>query len=73
MGGIARIPQTSYTFYRLFQRNADRGLYQAPYFLKRTNLGAAALRLFLGETIDPASATRTTSAALSCTWTARTC
>src|SRR6266498_828210 len=31
-----------------FVRDGDRGRYETPYFLKRTNLAAAALRLFLG-------------------------
>lgn len=50
MEGIEQIPQTSYTFYRLFLRNGDRDNYQTPYFLKRARLAAAALRLFLGQT-----------------------
>ncbi|GHO97111.1 hypothetical protein KSF_071590 [Reticulibacter mediterranei] len=50
MEGIEQIPQTSYTFYRLFLRNGDRDNYQAPYFLKRARLAAAAVRLFLGQT-----------------------
>jgi hypothetical protein len=49
---IEQIPQTPYTLYRQFVRNGDRGLYEAPYFLKRLNLAAAALRLFFGESID---------------------
>jgi hypothetical protein len=48
MGVIAQVPATSYTLYRLFARNGDRKGYETPYFLKRTNLAAAALRLFLG-------------------------
>jgi hypothetical protein len=50
MEGIEQIPQTSYTFYRLFLRNGDRDNYQTPYFLKRARLAAATLRLFLGQT-----------------------
>jgi hypothetical protein len=50
MEGLEQIPQTSYTFYRLFLRNGDRDNYQTPYFLKRARLAAAALRLFLGQT-----------------------
>jgi hypothetical protein len=49
MAEIARIPQTSYTHYRYFVRNGDRKHYEGPYFAKRTCLGAAALRLFLGQ------------------------
>jgi hypothetical protein len=48
MGAIGQIPATSYTRYRQFARSGDRGGYETPYFLKRTNLAAAALRLFLG-------------------------
>jgi hypothetical protein len=48
MAAIEQIPQTSYTLYRLFAHNGDRRGYETPYFLKRTNLAAAALRLFLG-------------------------
>jgi Heparinase II/III-like protein len=51
MAAIAQIPQTSYSLYRLFARHGDRGRYETPYFLKRSNLAAAALRLFLdGQT-----------------------
>lgn len=49
MAGILSIPQTPYTYRRFFARNGDRGWYEGPYFLKRASLGAAALRLFLGE------------------------
>ncbi len=48
MATIGQMPQTPYTLYRLFVRDGDRGRYETPYFLKRTNLAAAALRLFLG-------------------------
>jgi hypothetical protein len=48
MAAIEQLPQTPYSLYRLFVRNGDRGGYEAPYFLKRTSLAAAALRLFLG-------------------------
>jgi hypothetical protein len=48
MAAIEQIPQTPYSRYRLFVRDGDRGRFEAPYFLKRTNLAAAALRLFLG-------------------------
>ncbi len=50
MDNIEQIPQTTYTSYRLFLRNGDRETFQTPYFLKRARLGAAALRLFLGQT-----------------------
>jgi hypothetical protein len=50
MDNIEQIPQTPYTFYRLFIRTGDREPYQTPYFLKRARLAAAALRLFLGQT-----------------------
>jgi hypothetical protein len=43
------IPPTSYTAYRRFRRDGDRSQYQAPYFRKRRNASAVALRLFLGE------------------------
>ncbi len=48
---IERIPQTDYTAYRMFRRVGERDSYQAPYFLKRARLSAAALRLFLGEAV----------------------
>jgi hypothetical protein len=48
MDAITQVPATPYTCYRLFARNGDRKGYETPYFLKRTNLAAAALRLFLG-------------------------
>src|SRR5215213_2697077 len=48
MDAIGHIPATSYTLYRLFARNGDRKGYETPYFLKRSNLAGAALRLFLG-------------------------
>ncbi len=49
MEGIELIPQTNYTFYRDFRRIGERSRYEAPYFLKRARLSAAALRLFLGQ------------------------
>ena len=49
MQGIAHIPQTDYTSYRAFQRIGERGHYEAAYFLKRTRLAAAAIRLFAGQ------------------------
>jgi hypothetical protein len=45
----AQIPQTSYTTYRLFRRIGERSSYQKPYFLKRAQLSAGALLLFLDE------------------------
>src|SRR5262245_50645545 len=48
MATIEQLPQTSYSDYRHFVRDGDRGSYEEPYFLKRTKLAAAALRLFLG-------------------------
>jgi Heparinase II/III-like protein len=49
LADIDQIPQTTYTKFRLFIRNGDREHYQTPYFAKRTQLAALALRLFLGE------------------------
>ena len=49
MQGIEHIPQTNYTSYRAFQRIGERGHYEAAYFLKRTRLAAAAIRLFAGQ------------------------
>ena len=47
--GIADIPALPYTHYRFFIHDGDRLTYEAPYFLRRSRLTAAALRLFLGE------------------------
>jgi hypothetical protein len=58
MDEIEQLPATSYTFYRLFVQNGDRKGYEKPYFLKRTNLAAAALRLFLGVEETQAAALR---------------
>ena len=49
LANIEQIPPTTYTKYRQFVRNGDRKQYEMPYFAKRTQLAAAALRLFLGE------------------------
>lgn len=49
MESLARIPQTSYTHYRLFVREGDRKNYETPYFLKRMQLAGASLRLFFGR------------------------
>lgn len=49
MEAIEQIPQTVYTQYRRFVRDGDREGYQMPYFEKRTNLAAAVLRMFLGQ------------------------
>ncbi|MBN1451781.1 MAG: heparinase II/III family protein [Anaerolineales bacterium] len=46
---IADIPALPYTHYRFFVHNGDRLTFEAPYFLRRSRLIAAALRLFLGE------------------------
>ena len=46
---LGTIPQTTYTDYRLFRRTGDRKGYQTPFYLKRTKLAAAALRLFFGQ------------------------
>ena len=45
-----QIPITPYSAYRRFRADGDRKEYEAPYFLKRRSLAAAALRLFLGDT-----------------------
>jgi len=50
MNDIEHIPQTTYTMYHAFQRSGERGQYETPYFLKRTLLAAATLRLFFGQT-----------------------
>jgi hypothetical protein len=47
---IEQIPALPYTHYRLFLRGGDRHTFEIPYFLRRANLTAAALRLFLGQT-----------------------
>jgi hypothetical protein len=49
MRGIEHIPQTRYGDYRRFIGDGDRRAYETPYFAKRRQLGAAALRLFLGQ------------------------
>lgn len=49
MRGIASIPETRYTSYRRFMFDGDRREYETPYFLKRSRLGAAAVRMALGE------------------------
>lgn len=46
---IATIPQTTYTRYQAFRRTGEREPYETPYYRKRDNLHAAALRLFLGQ------------------------
>lgn len=50
MEQIEPVPTLPYTHYRLFMRNGDRQTFEAPYFVRRANLSAAALRLFLGQT-----------------------
>ncbi len=49
LADLDTIPQTTYSRYRAFERTGDRAPYEAPYFLKRERLGAAALRLLFGE------------------------
>src|SRR6185437_11352308 len=49
LASIATLPQTTYTRYQLFRRTGEREPYEAPYYRKRANLHAAALRLFLGQ------------------------
>jgi len=49
MEAIEQIPLPTYTHYRLFIRNGDRSNFETPYFLRRSRLAAAALRLFLGQ------------------------
>lgn len=49
MESLARIPQTTYTDYRLFIRNGDRKNYETSYFFKRMQLAGASLRLFFGQ------------------------
>jgi hypothetical protein len=49
METIEQIPLLTYTHYRFFIRNGDRKSFETPYFLRRTRLAAAALRLFLGQ------------------------
>lgn len=46
---IKQIPLTGYTAYDAFRRSGERLPYETPYFLKRSRLAAAALRLFLGQ------------------------
>jgi hypothetical protein len=46
---IEQIPLPTYTHYRQFIRNGDRSNFETPYFLRRSRLTAAALRLFLGQ------------------------
>jgi len=47
---IESIPALTYSDYRLFKLSGDRKKFESPYFLRRANLTAAALRLFLGQT-----------------------
>jgi hypothetical protein len=53
--GIEQIPLPTYTHYRQFVRDGDRSNFETPYFLRRSRLTAAALRLFLGQA-DPKDA-----------------
>ena len=50
MAAIDDIPVTRYSEYRLFRTVGDRRTFEAPYFLRRAKLFAAALRLFFGQT-----------------------
>jgi Heparinase II/III-like protein len=52
MDGIAHIPQTTYTAYRRFINDGDRGEYEAAYFGRRMRLAALALRITLGIDTD---------------------
>ncbi len=49
MEAIEQVPPLTYTHYRTFIRSGDRRDFEAPYFLRRARLAAAALRLFLGQ------------------------
>lgn len=49
MATIGTIPQTTYSHARAYERSGERAPYQDPYYRKRDQLHAAALRLFLGE------------------------
>ena len=49
MEAIDQIPLPTYTHYRQFIRDGDRNNFETPYFLRRSRLTAAALRLFLGQ------------------------
>ncbi len=46
---LAEIPQTTFSRYRAFARTGNREPYETPYYVKRSKLHAAALRLLLGE------------------------
>ncbi len=41
------LPETTYTLYRQYARNGDRGRFEGPYFARRRNLTAAAVAQFL--------------------------
>jgi hypothetical protein len=49
LASLDDMPQTTYSRRRAFFRTGDRAPYEAPYFLKREKLHAAALRLILGQ------------------------
>ena len=49
MDALDQIPFPTYTHYRFFIRNGDRSNFETPYFVRRSELGATALRLFLGQ------------------------
>lgn len=43
------IPETTYTLYRQFKRNGNRGRYESPYFQKRTLLTQEVMRAWLTQ------------------------
>lgn len=49
MDALTLIPFPTFTHYRSFIRHGDRSNFEIPYFARRSKLGAAALRLFLGQ------------------------
>lgn len=49
MDALSPVPSLNYTHYRLFARTGDRKQFETPYFLRRANLSAAAVRLWLGQ------------------------
>lgn len=52
----AEIPITRYTDYRRFIKDGDRASYEVPFFDKRAALAAAALRLFIAQGSEQATA-----------------
>lgn len=49
LADIEKIPLTTYTLYREFQRTGERRGYQAPYNQKRAKMCAAAFQVLFGE------------------------